>query len=66
MRGWLRRGRHRPPRGPLGYWRIIDGRQVRMVRPVRGTMRTIAADGWCVPCSTAGRCDLDLACGRLG
>ncbi|UJQ86602.1 hypothetical protein SEA_PENGUINLOVER67_80 [Mycobacterium phage PenguinLover67] len=60
-----RRARHRPPRGPLGYFRIIDGRMVRMVRPVVWG-REIAPDGWCAPCSAASRCDLSPECGRLG
>lgn len=32
-RHWLYRGRHHPPRGPLGYFRIIETRMVRMTGP---------------------------------
>jgi hypothetical protein len=35
---WFRRGRHRAPRGPLGYFSIVDGQMIRMTRPVAPPM----------------------------
>lgn len=55
--------RHAASRAPEGYFRIIDGHQVRMLRPIIETCGWLAegfcaasVDGFCIGGTQDGKC----------